>query len=254
MVSRDVLTSGYLCCLRCEHTRQVYGRVLTLLVDYIPENLADCRSEHFEQYLMTLKLSNSTKNLHIAVIKSAFRWISENYNIPDYSRRIRRFPALPPKQRIISPEEFRLLCEKCPKNILDTLIFLAFTGLRVSEFCSITSENIGQDFLTVVGKGGKERRIPLNKTLKSLLNEHIIKFSKSRCTIWLLCQKAASLAGIPHFSPHSLRHYFATQLHKSKISTTDIAKVLGHKNSTVTETVYFHWGDEDLRGLTDCLD
>lgn len=259
VVSKEVLTSGYLLSMRTEHTRQTYGRVLSLLVNYLPDNLRDCRSEHLEQYIMSLKFANSTKNLHIAVIKAAFRWVSDNYYLPDPARRIKRFIALPPKRRLLTPQEFRVLCMKCSPKILPVIIFLANTGLRVTEFCSLRPENIGQHFITIVGKGVKQRKIPINSTLRVLLDsQHFINLlkniPKNKKTVWRLCQAAAASAGIPAFHPHSLRHFFSDSLHKAKIPTSDIAKLLGHSNSAVTEAIYIHWTDEDLIGLTDCLD
>ena len=130
---------------------------------------------------------------------------------------------------------------------------LAQTGLRVSELINIkrkdcieTKEAIA---VRVLGKGKKERTVYFTKQLYKQIQ------AISTSDTWLFCgrngarlyrqnvhitfARAGSRAGV-HFTPHKLRHTFATKQIKARGSVKAVSLYLGHASTATTETMYVH--------------
>ena len=143
-------------------------------------------------------------------------------------------------------------------------------GLRVSELISLRISNIFKEdeFIKVIGKGDKERLIPIGMTtLKSIylyvegermqlpINN---KFSDilflnrrgkglSRQMIFIIIKELAEKAGIKkNIGPHSIRHSFATHLLEGGADLRAVQQMLGHSSISTTE-IYTHISDQYLR-------
>ncbi|MDA3911035.1 MAG: site-specific tyrosine recombinase XerD [Bacteroidales bacterium] len=136
-------------------------------------------------------------------------------------------------------------------------------GLRVSELCNLRLSHVyfEESFIRVVGKGEKERLIPINPpALKSIklyiegTRRHqpikqnatdILFLSKSggilsRVMVFNIVKKHAALAEIKkNISPHALRHSFATHLVEGGADLRAVQEMLGHSSITTTE-IYTH--------------
>lgn len=143
-------------------------------------------------------------------------------------------------------------------------------GLRVSEVISLNISDIyvKDEFVRIIGKGDKERLVPIGKkTLKELTNytqgerlhqEIKPKFtdkvfisvrgtSLTRQSVFLLVKNLAEKAGIKKtISPHTLRHSFATHLLEGGADLRAVQQMLGHSSISTTE-IYTHVSDEYLR-------
>ncbi len=143
-------------------------------------------------------------------------------------------------------------------------------GLRVSELVGLTLSNIfvEEERLLVLGKGNKERWVPINShALKLLLNYiHLIRChitpkknneqyiflnrlggKLSRNYVFMFLQDAVTAAGIhKHVSPHSLRHSFATELVQNGADLRAVQEMLGHAKLSTTE-IYTHLSMNYLR-------
>jgi len=131
-------------------------------------------------------------------------------------------------------------------------------GLRVSELCGLTLEQIDHErrFLRIRGKGHKERIVPygrsaataLRRYLESsrplLLKRRISSFvflnyagtPLSRVGFWKLLRKYAASAGLPGvISPHTLRHSFATHLIEGGADLRAVQELLGHSSIATTQ-------------------
>ena len=145
-------------------------------------------------------------------------------------------------------------------------------GLRVSEVISLNISDIyiKDEFIRIVGKGEKERLVPIGKkTLKELMlytrgerlhQEIQPKFtdkvfisargtSLTRQSVFLLVKSLAEKAGIKKtISPHTLRHSFATHLLEGGADLRAVQQMLGHSSISTTE-IYTHVSDEYLRQI-----
>jgi integrase/recombinase XerD len=132
------------------------------------------------------------------------------------------------------------------------------SGLRVSELCNLLlqSVNLEAGFVCVIGKGSKERVVPVGeKALEALRNylavgrPHLVKAKTgaqlflsewgraiSRKTFWVHLQEYARRAGITHaLKPHLLRHSFATHLLANGADLRSIQEMLGHADIGTTQ-------------------
>ena len=145
------------------------------------------------------------------------------------------------------------------------LTILYATGIRASECAGLTEADVNLDDYTirVMGKGGKERCIPLNSDVVVVLRQYQIargplvrreSFFRSRGgrglsrnAIYERVHRFGRKALIPKvLSPHRLRHTFATHLVKAGENLVTIRDLLGHRCLSSTQ-IYLHTTAEDLR-------
>jgi integrase/recombinase XerD len=145
------------------------------------------------------------------------------------------------------------------------------TGLRVSELVGLRVDqiNLRQGVVRVIGKGSKERLVPLGEEAQSALDGFLrgargeILAGRSsadafptrrgaamtRQAFWLLIRRYAALAGITkHLSPHTLRHAFATHLVNHGADLRVVQMLLGHSDISTTQ-IYTHVARERLMRL-----
>ena len=150
------------------------------------------------------------------------------------------------------------------------IIELLFScGLRVSELCQLSFPDLflEEGYLRVLGKGSKQRLIPLSPSaiqeLKTYLadparptpkrgQEQYVFLSRlgkaiSRITVFVFIREAAEMAGITKkISPHTFRHSFATVLLEGGANLQAIQLLLGHEDVATTE-IYTHIDRTKLR-------
>ncbi len=138
------------------------------------------------------------------------------------------------------------------------LELLFSTGLRVSELCSLNMDSIdlSRDEFSIRGKGEKVRLVFLSPTAKSTLRAYLDKkevnntdslFGLTPRTIQRIVQHYAIKAGIgKKFTPHTLRHSFATDLLTNGADIRSVQMLLGHANISTTQ-IYTHLTDRQLK-------
>jgi integrase/recombinase XerD len=154
------------------------------------------------------------------------------------------------------------------KAILE-LLYAA--GLRASELVNlkVNSLNLKVGYLRCVGKGQKERIIPLGKAAMSYVGSYLQRFRVvlekpcsenfiflsrtgrplSRIEVWRIVKKYACRAGIgKNFTTHTLRHCFATHLLSGGADLRSIQEMLGHADISTTQ-IYTHVDNERLRKM-----
>jgi len=145
------------------------------------------------------------------------------------------------------------------------------TGMRVSEAVNLRKDNVNLDigFLRCIGKGNKERIIPLgkkavaaikrylqvsrSKLLKNKESEFLFvnRFGKklSRQSFWKIIKKYARLARLKKpIKPHTLRHSFATHLLEHGADLRSVQEMLGHSDISTTQ-IYTHINKDRLKSI-----
>ena len=249
-----------------QRTVQHYTMVVKRFYQFTPGCVSDITSNHIEQYIDSVLKNNKrrTGNAHLTAIKSFCRWFANQfcYNNPAIS--VPFLTEAPPKQRILTMDEYETILTLADSGQRDIIRFLANTALRISEFRSLTCQNISHNFLylKVVGKARKFRIIPLNPVCQRILRKNQtgnsqLKFVtryQGRNSIYQMLSRYAVKAGIEKFGPHSLRHFCLTQLYIKGAPLHLISKLAGHADTKTTEKIYVHlFEPRDLLGLTDCL-
>jgi integrase/recombinase XerD len=145
------------------------------------------------------------------------------------------------------------------------------TGLRVSELVTLTIEqlNMRQGLIRCIGKGNKERIVPLGEVALDWLQQYLIEGrpvlllghvsedlfptrrgkAMTRQAFWYLIKRYAQQAEIKkHLSPHTLRHAFATHLLNHGADLRVVQLLLGHSDLSTTQ-IYTHVARERLKSL-----
>jgi integrase/recombinase XerD len=224
----------------------------------------------------TKKLSSESVYLEIAALRAFYKFaenekilpanIAENLSLP------RRWKRLPKSlngaeiDQLLMPEEPGTPSSLCDQAILE----LAYaSGLRLSELKNLRLEQLHLEagFITVIGKGNKERVVPVGKkaveaierylgagrpklvTTKSPANLFLTKRGTpfASVTLWLRIKNRVRRSGISkNITPHMLRHSFATHLLENGADLRVIQEMLGHANIGTTE-IYTHVAGQRLR-------
>ena len=247
--------SGY-CQRYSPRTRLIYASLLTEFVHYAhPQTIQDIQPPELQTFINSLLShhAHTSVNTYIIALKSFCRWLCDTYGLPNVSAKLRKLPDNKGESRCLSDEEYRKVLTIAGSDDYHIIRFLCNTGLRITEFIGIKPSDLTGKWLVVRTKGRKINHIPLNNAALDSIS-HIMDMSKSARTISRHCHELAQKAGIPRFSPHACRHYFATQLLSKGVSIHHVSKLLSHSSVTITEKIYWHFRHTDLVGLTDCLD
>jgi integrase/recombinase XerD len=226
------------------------------------------------------RLSGESVYLEIAALRAFYKFaenekllpanIAENLSLP---RRWKRLPkALTDGEikKLLAPSSAE---NPTPESLCDRAILeLAYaSGLRLSELKNLRLEQLHLDagFINVIGKGNKERVVPVGKKAVAALNRYIevgrpkLVTPKSPAnvfltrrgtpfapvTLWLHIKNRVARAGVSrNMTPHMLRHSFATHLPEHGADLRVIQELLGHANISTTE-VYTHVTGSRLREI-----
>jgi len=281
---------------QAEHTQRTYAALLNKfttwaamekLTDWNEVTLAHLMSflEHERKRAIEgepkdspRRLSSESVYLEIAALRAFYRFaenekllplnVAENLSLP---RRWKRLPkALTDAEikSLLEPEQPETTQTLCDQAILE----LAYaSGLRLSELKNLRLEQLHLDagFINVIGKGNKERVVPVGRTATAALNRFIetgrpklvtprspanVFLTKrgtpfASVTLWLRIKNRVRRAGVSrNVTPHMLRHSFATHLLEHGADLRVIQELLGHANISTTE-IYTHVTRNRLRDV-----
>ncbi|KOY83600.1 tyrosine recombinase XerC [Lysinibacillus macroides] len=157
-----------------------------------------------------------------------------------------------------------------PRNYCIMMFFLNL-GIRVTELCQLNKSSIQGRYLTVVGKGNKERTVYLNDsciqaledyensgktTYKGEGEEPLFVSQKgtrlTRQTVARIVKRINQQSGLQkeRLTPHKLRHTSATMMYKAGADIRSLQHILGH-SSVATTQIYTHIEDEQLQQVLD---
>ncbi|WOS96510.1 site-specific tyrosine recombinase XerD [Nosocomiicoccus massiliensis] len=183
--------------------------------------------------------------------------------------------SLPDSLTIEEMEQLLDTPEPTTSGIRDKVMMelLYATGIRVSELISMNTINVNSEmgFITVVGKGQKERIIPITDYVAELLQEYIVDIrinllkdkdtdalfltnrgnSFTRQGVWKMIKKYNLLSGISkNVTPHTFRHTFATHLIENGADLRIVQELLGHTDISTTQ-VYTHLSKKSVKEMYD---
>ncbi|HZW36944.1 MAG: site-specific tyrosine recombinase XerD [Deltaproteobacteria bacterium] len=241
--------------------------------------LPEFRRTHFLQFLVSLQgLSARSVARHVSSVRSFFKFLVREGVLPSSPISEVRAPSIGrplPKYLTVTEVEKLLAAPDrvTPEGMRDRamLMLMYAAGLRASEVVSLRMENVNANagFLRVLGKGGKERVVPVAEAALSALGEYLKqgrpRFLKNRNTsslflsrlgrpvtrqtLWLRIGRWAREAGIRiRISPHTLRHSFAGHLLAGGADLRAVQTMLGHADIATTQ-IYTHVTPERLREI-----
>ena len=272
------------------NTIDAYRRDLSDYAGYVAgrqQTLLDVPRETVNAYLDRLRhdgLSASSAARRLSAIRQLHRFLCADGMRGDDPTRIVASPksrrALPKVlsigevDKLLATAEAEAIAEASPQKqaaaqrLYVLLELLYATGLRVSELVSLRRAAVMRDtsYLTVIGKGSKERIVPLNDRAREAVKAYLptlepgpFLFPASGAEGYLSRQVfardlkgLAGRAGISaaRIAPHVLRHAFASHLLAGGADLRVVQMLLGHADISTTQ-IYTHVLDEKLRNLVE---
>ena len=265
------------------NTLEAYSRDLIQYFRFLEaqgiSDIGQTQTDDLYAYLGTLrarKLSSRTQARILSALRSFYRFLQEeslrqdNPTLPLQGPKPKR--ALP---KTLSEMEVESLIHQpktdVPRGLRDAAMLevLYATGLRVSELISLTLDQLELEahLIRTMGKGSKERLVPIGKAASRCLTEYLekgrpllLKLSMvpwvfvnnrggrlSRQGFWKILRYYGRQAGIQKkISPHTLRHTFATHLLEGGADLRSIQTMLGHADISTTQ-IYTLVTHEHLR-------
>lgn len=185
--------------------------------------------------------------------------IAEELETPKLPKRMPKYLNLEESVRLL------IKCEESPRDHCIITIFLN-CALRLSELASLNIEQVGNDILTVIGKGNKERKIFLTPAAKKSINSWLqirntlnvntnalfISRNSRRITtraVQNIVKKYVIASGLDPaaISTHKLRHTAATLMYKyGRVDIRSLQLILGHESVATTE-IYTHIDEQQLQ-------
>ena len=281
---------------QAQHTQKTYKLLLDKFIAWAGThgltNWRDVQLTHLTEFLQherdrklagatensTAKLSTSSLYLQIAAFRAFYKWAetekhlpanpAENLSLPRRWKRVPKALSQADLVQILKP-----LASPTPSDLCDQAVLeLAYaSGLRLAELCDLRLEQLHLDagFVTVIGKGNKERVVPVGKFAVEALGRYLTVARPqlvrpktpaavfltqrgtafARITMWLRITKRVKQAGLDrNVTPHMLRHSFATHLLEHGADLRVIQELLGHASISTTE-VYTHVAGQRLRDV-----
>ena len=221
-----------------------------------------------ESYLGSIKVSKRSSARILSALRSFFDWCVQEGQTKDNPAALVASPKLGKYlPAVLSVDEVSAIMDsvdlKAPAGKRDRAILevLYGCGLRVSEAASlrISKINFEDGFVDVIGKGDKQRLVPLGEmaadAIRAYLEDRPLPYSRaqedilflnkfgkplSRVSIFNMVKKQAMIAGIhKEISPHTFRHSFATHLIENGADLRIVQEMLGHESILTTE-IYTH--------------
>lgn len=268
-------------------TLRNYSQALNAFQTFLGEKFygwKDCISDDFRAYLfqcMKDEVSRSTIRLRFSALRSFYKYLVHRHGLKvsplndiQLPKAERKLPVVLNQKQIIELLEIPLQLElgkQAPAwmPLRDAAILELFysTGMRLSELAALNVDDVNtpNDCVKVLGKGGKERIIPIGSYAMKAVQKYrseaqhydgvlfISKLRKRLSTrsIGKLLQKYLAASTIPfNVTPHKLRHSFATHLLDNGANLRAVQSLLGHASLSTTQ-IYTHVTKERLKDAYD---
>ncbi len=267
-----------------ENTVKSYKSDLISFLNFLEEEKIVDLSEvdhkligRFMQLLKSEGLSASSASRYLSTLRGFFSYLSSNYYIKkDPTERVSSAKIVRKLPAVLSFNEIEMILDKPnvgdklglrDKSILELLYS---SGLRVSELIELKIVDLflQDDVIRVIGKGSKQRIVPIGSSAVQWLNEYMIhsrpfleKKTKSknyiflntrgsklsRMGIWKIVDRYTKEAGIDkEVHPHTFRHSFATHLLEGGADLRSVQEMLGHSDISTTQ-IYTHIDREYIK-------
>ena len=276
-----------------QNTFTAYKKDIEQLLEFFKKNktnLENCGKPQLKSFLRNLKergIGAKSLSRKISTLKLFFSFLHEQFGFINKAASL-VYPKTEQKLPVFLTEEelqhlFKIANKDTSYRGIRNKVMLSLlyaSGMRVTELVSMTLDQIHFDtgFVTIFGKGGKERMVPLPKNVLDLLRFYIdtiyikllsknMRHEKrkylfcvsyrgkqkpiSRQVFWSILKKLIFKSKISKkISPHSLRHSLATHLLKKGANIRLLQVLLGHEQLTTVQ-IYTHLEDTHVRKVYD---
>jgi len=266
------------------NTLESYGRDLRQFSQYLDSTTQDKAFDKATRsvilgYLLVMQRQGkaaATIARRLAALKAFYQYLMREHQIgvdptadlesPKLQRRLPKVLAVAEVEEILRQPDADTAAGRRDKAMLELLYA---TGIRVSELVSLNVSDVSLDqgYLRCVGKGEKERLVPVGSVAVRCLRDyiqngrpHLLRDPRERCLFanhhgrrltrqgfWKIVKKYAQEANIhKEITPHTLRHSFATHLLENGADLRSVQEMLGHADISTTQ-IYTHLTQNRLK-------
>ena len=265
-----------------DNTMYAYQRDMMKFAEFAAKQkvaLAQVERAHVVDFLRSLylkKLDSRSVARHLVTIRHFFRFCfaegliqedpAANVQSPKFRQSLPEFLSLAEVDRLLAQPDANSTIGLRDKAMIELLYS---TGLRVSELCGLKTQDIQMDLgcLRCIGKGNKERLVPVGKRALQGVQEYVTKSRPqilgkqtssflfpsrtgraiNRIVFWKILGTYGRKAGLRKaLTPHMLRHSFATHLLDRGADLRSVQMMLGHADIATTQ-IYTHVVEERLK-------
>lgn len=220
-------------------------------------------------YIAFRNLKPGTINRDLAMLNAVIRHAWKAGKIAKLPF-IQKLPAPPSSPKYLTKEQAQKIIDAAKEDTWQTLVFVMIglsSGARTGAILDLTWDRVGDavDFRATDALASRRKGravVPMNDTLKAALDiarEHkngdyvLHNKGKKLPAVQGRIERVAKRAGIPWFSAHVMRHTVVSILLQDGGDMLQVSRLIGHKNSKTTESVYFHYKPDWLRPLSEKL-
>jgi integrase/recombinase XerC len=263
------------------HTLDAYRRDLSALSAWAQAqeiaDLADVQAEQLRSFVASEHrrgLSPKSLQRRLSACRSFYQWLLKHGRITASPAAVLRAPKAPRKlPQVLDADEAVRLVEvptDAPLGLRDRALLELFysSGLRLSELCALRWRDLdlASSFVTVLGKGNKERKVPVGSHARNALqawrqerpagNEAFVfpgrgERALSQRAVQIRLKQLAQRQGLfKHVHPHMLRHSFASHILESSGDLRGVQELLGHADIATTQ-IYTHLDFQHLAKVYD---
>ena len=261
------------------HTLDAYRRDLAALSGWVEGQgvgLVDVRAEQLRAFVAAEHrrgLSAKSLQRRLSACRSFYAWLLRHGRIAASPAAAIRAPKAPRKlPQVLDPDEVKVLVEvptDAPLGLRDRALLELFysSGLRLSELCALHWRDLDFDggLVTVLGKGGKQRSVPMGSFARAALaawqastgagRESPVFPGRNgpispRAVQYRLRQLAQRQGLFKRVHPHLLRHSFASHILESSGDLRGVQELLGHADIATTQ-IYTHLDFQHLAKVYD---
>lgn len=263
------------------YRHDIYRYLMTLQLEGI-EQISSIEGAHVRDYihqLYLLGMATTSLSRNISSIRMFHRFLIRNHwvskdatshiELPKKKQKLPVFLEIHEMENLLNQPDIQSQLGLRDRAMLE---FLYATGVRVSELINVRLHDLyeGEGFARVIGKGDKERFVPLGDVAMKYVHLYLDKvrpiFAKrgkhhdvlflglrgkplTRVAVWKILKYYVEQAGITKvISPHTLRHSFATHLLEGGADLRSVQEMLGHSDISTTQ-IYTHLDREYLRDV-----
>jgi len=212
------------------------------------------------------KVQPVSVNTELRHLKALFSWaVKLDYIAKTPFMSVKMLNVDDPIVRFLSEDEitklYEVIKEKKNQRAWDLVTFYLQTGARATEILEeggFTWDSVKEDHIEIIGKGRKRRRIPLNNTLRSILNsrrKERVPFPYTYSAVsQSLSRRLFHDAKIPDANLHTLRKTAGARLIQKGVDIYRVSKFLGHSSVKVTEKHYVDLLEVDYQEMSALLE
>lgn len=230
------------------------------LISIEEQKLSNIRTTHLQKIVDEIQ-TTSTKTKVKSLMNNIYKYaIGLDLGSKNYAEAIKTVNGTETKKdkNPFTDKEIKLIYDKRGTDqVYDMVLILLFTGMRPTELMTLNKETIFLDKDIIIGgiktPSGIDRTIPISRHIKPILEHYMNNgkkylFYNARKSRYNYHNLQEAVRNEFSHTSHECRHTFSSNFYRTNVDRVTIKKIVGHKTKgDITETVYVHKNDEELK-------